>query len=217
MVRVAIVGDPGGQHGIGGGAEPPGQAQVHVVEHVEKLVRALIAHGLVIAQIGDVSGAILAAARRRTAAQAQPSPQAQRIVAAHIEPSPLQTPGDGGLAAHVQPQHGAPERLAVVVHADGAFALGRATHGHHAAAQRRIALHHGRGGGAERVPPRVRVLFGSDALHVQLHRFERPGEHLTVQRHQRAFAAGGSQIHRQHQRRIAAGVVCERLRAHQNV
>ncbi len=58
VMRIAIVGHPGGQHRVTCGAETPRQAHVHIVEHIQKLVRLVIPCRVVVKDVGHVPGRV---------------------------------------------------------------------------------------------------------------------------------------------------------------
>ena len=158
-----------------------------------------------------MAGDVAAGARGRAAGQAQPAPELERAVALDVEQRPARAPRDGRRAARVQPAEGLADRTSVAVDADGDLGLRRAAHRDHAPAQRRIGREQLAGRHQQGAPPGLGVLLRPRALHLQRHRLEGPGPHAAVQRHQRALAARGAQVDRQHQAALGT------IRGHQNL
>ena len=102
-------------------------------------------------------------------------------------------------AAHVQPEQRPAQGLAVGVHAHRALGLGRAAHRHHPPPPRRIRRQQFTGAAQEGLPPVFRLLLGAVAFDVQGDAVEGPGDHLAAKGDQGALAAGGAEVHHQHQ------------------
>ena len=143
-----VVGDPRGQDRVHCGHRAAGELQVDPVEHVEECRGALVHLGHRVADQQHVRGRVLARRRRHAAGQTQPAhdpPYRHAVERRHAAELAAQV----GRAAHVQPRDARGQRLAVRVHRDRAFALGRRADG----GDGPQVLRGGRGRG--RPPPRA--------------------------------------------------------------
>ena len=178
---IAVVGDPCCQHRVAGGAIATRQAQVHVVEHIEKLVGSLIALRLVIKDVSHVPGGIHARQRGHAPGQAQRTPEFERPVPGQAEPPSSHALFDRACAPLVQPQHRTPNGNAVLIHTHRSFALCRTTHRDHLAPPDGVGAEQFVGAAQKGIPPILRFLLDAQPAHMQRYTVKRPRPNLAFQ------------------------------------